>query len=61
RLSGWILGLLPVALFFLLMVISPTYVAPLLQDPLGWMMMGAAGIMQVAGALVIRALIRVEV
>ncbi|HEY8415827.1 MAG TPA: type II secretion system F family protein [Thermaerobacter sp.] len=61
RLSGWILGLLPVALFFLLMIISPTYVAPLLQQPLGWMLLGAAGVMQVTGALVIRALIRVEV
>ncbi|HEY8393192.1 MAG TPA: type II secretion system F family protein [Thermaerobacter sp.] len=61
RLSGWILGVLPVALFLLLMVMSPSYVAPLLQKPLGWMLLGAAAVMQVTGALVIRALIRVEV
>lgn len=61
RLSGWIVGSLPVALLVLLSAMNPAYLQPLLATPVGWMLLGAGVVMEVAGVLVIRALIRVDI
>ncbi|EKP93795.1 type II secretion system F family protein [Thermaerobacter subterraneus] len=61
RLSGWIVGALPVALLVLLSAMNPAYLQPLLATPLGWTLLGAGVVMEAAGVLVIRALIRVDV
>ena len=61
RLSGWIVGALPVALLVLLSAMNPAYLQPLLTTPVGWVLLGAGVVMEAAGVLVIRALIRVDV
>lgn len=61
RLSGWIVGLLPVAVGLALYAMSPEYIEPFLRHPLGWMMLGIAAAMEFTGVMIIRRLVRLEV
>jgi tight adherence protein B len=61
RLSGWIVGLLPVGLGVVLGVTNPSYMAGLVDNPVGRLMVVAACVMQIVGALIIRRLVRLEV
>lgn len=61
KMSGIIVGGLPLALGLILQVLSPGYVTPLFTSPIGWAMLGAAVVMQVVGILFIRSIIHLEV
>lgn len=61
RLTGWILTLLPVIMFFLLSAVNPTYMNNLVSDPLGIKIMIAGVVLMVIGGLVIRKIIRIKV
>ena len=61
RLTGWILSLLPVIMFFLLSAVNPRYMSNLTTEPLGQKAMMAGGVLMVLGALVIRKIIRIKV
>jgi tight adherence protein B len=61
RLSAWILGLLPVLFALYLVVVRPTYLAPMLHSIIGWMMMGLALILMVVGIFWLRKAVKVEV
>ena len=60
RLSGWVVGMVPVALLGVMSLIDPEFVRPLFSTPAGWMMLGAAVFLEGLGALTIRAMMRVE-
>jgi len=61
RLSGYILGVLPIALAFVIFLINPGFFRPFLEP--GWprMLPVAAVIMQVAGFLIMRRILDIEV
>jgi tight adherence protein B len=61
RLSGWILGGLPVVFFLYLVLANPTYLRPLWTTPLGVAMMVLAILLLAAGAFWLRRVIKVEV
>lgn len=61
KMSAWILGGLPPGFFAYLMLVQPTYLEPMLAAPLGWMMLGAAGVMMALGVVVMKQMIKVEV
>jgi tight adherence protein B len=61
RLTGWILGLLPVILLALLNIVSPGYSSVLFHDPTGQKMLYAGGALIVLGGLVIRKIVDVQV
>ena len=61
RASGWVLALLPVVLAAILTIMNPTYLAPLWEDPLGRLAIGAALVMELIGFLVIKRIVDVEV
>lgn len=61
RLSGNILSLMAPALLGVLMLVSPGYISPLFDHPLGRMMLMVGGAFQALGMLVIRRLVRVRV
>ncbi len=61
RISGWITGLLPFGLALMIMMLNPTYLAPMVQHPLGILMIAAGLGMQLIGALIIRKIINIEV
>jgi tight adherence protein B len=61
RLSGWILGGLPVVFFLYLVLANPTYLRPLWTTPLGVVMMVLALLLLAVGAFWLRRVIKVEV
>lgn len=60
RLSGLIIGLLPVALILAMMAINPDYIGLLFQDPRGIYLLVTAGIMMLTGAVLIRKIIQID-
>lgn len=61
RLTGWILCLLPIFLFFALSAINPDYTAPLLKEPLGRRLLVMGAVFMFFGILVIRKIIQIKV
>jgi tight adherence protein B len=61
RLTGWILCLLPIGLYFALTAISPEYTKPLTEDPLGRELLIVGAVLMFLGVLVIRKIIRIKV
>jgi tight adherence protein B len=61
RMSRWVVSFLPVGLLALITAINPTYMAPLYTHPLGRLLLLVAGLMVVAGSLVIRRIIDIKV
>lgn len=61
RLSGFIVGALPIALAVYIFVVSPEFISLLWTDPLGQVMIGGAVVMQLIGAFIISKIIAIEV
>ncbi len=61
RLTGWILGLLPVIMLALINIVSPGYSSLLFHDPTGQKLLYAGGVLILIGGLVIRKVVDVEV
>ncbi|MEH6993008.1 type II secretion system F family protein [Neobacillus drentensis] len=61
RMSSWIITLLPVGLGLYLALVNREYFAPMLEHPLGWMMMFVASVSIIIGWVVIQKIIRIEV
>lgn len=61
RMSSWIITLLPVGLAVYLSFASNDYFGPMLEHPLGWVMLSMASISIIMGWLVIQKIIRIEV
>jgi tight adherence protein B len=61
RMSRWVVSFLPVGLLVLITAINPTYMAPLYTHPLGRLLLLVAGVMVVAGSLVIKRIIDIKV
>lgn len=61
RISGTVLMVLPVILFFVIYYLNADYVMLLFTDEFGKKMLAAACVMQVIGALAIRKIVNIEV
>ncbi|HHW39800.1 MAG TPA: secretion system protein [Syntrophomonadaceae bacterium] len=61
RISGIIIGLLPVAIMVVLFLISPSYVSVLFTEPLGLALLGGAACGEVLGVLIIRRIVDIRV
>ena len=68
RMSGYVVGFLPIALVLLLSVIAPTFMAPMLQKPpellglpAGMFILAAGGFMMLIGFILIRRIVDIEV
>ena len=61
RLTGWILGTLPILMMVFLNIITPGYSHVLFHDPLGQKLLYAGGIMIAIGGLIIRKIVDIEV
>jgi len=60
RLSGWVVGLMPVALLGIVSVVDPEFLTPLVHTPAGLLLLGSAVTLELIGAFAIRAVVRVE-
>lgn len=54
RVSGYIIGALPVFILIAMSVVSPEYCAPLFSNELGLMMLGVGVVMEIIGFIVIQ-------
>jgi tight adherence protein B len=61
RMSSWIISLLPVALGLYLYFMNPEYFGPLLNHPLGKVMLSFGVIFGILGWLLIRKIVNIEV
>ena len=61
RMSGWVLAALPVGMCILLNVISPGYLDPLFNEPLGRKAMGGAVVLMIIGFFVIQRIVDIEI
>ncbi len=61
RLSGWILGALPVVFAVYLALARPEYLGPMFRTPFGWVMLTVAVILLGVGAVWMSRVVRVEV
>jgi len=61
RLSAWILGLLPLGFALYLLITNPTYLSPLVTEPLGLMMLVVGAVLMIIGAFWLRKIVDVEV
>ncbi len=61
RMTGWILGLLPLAMLALINLVSPGYSAVLFHDPVGQEILLAGAVLIAVGGLVIRRVVDVQV
>lgn len=60
RLSGMVVGALPIGIALMMSVMSPSFIAPLTQTALGHVMILVAGGLELAGAFAISRLVKVE-
>jgi len=61
RLTGWVLGLLPVIMLAIINIINPGYSSILFHDPIGQDLLYAGGTFIVIGGLIIRKIVDVQV
>lgn len=60
RISGLMIGLLPVALFGILILISPDYIGILLKESSGRIIMGSAVVSEIIGFLMVRKVVDIS-
>ena len=61
RLTGYLLGALPIAVAFLISLLNQEYLTILFETPIGRILIAVALILQVMGFLVIRRIVHIEV
>ena len=61
RISGIIIGVLPVILAAVLSIISPDYLRPLVSEPIGKLMLASALAMEIIGIILIRKVIDIKI
>jgi tight adherence protein B len=61
RLTGWILGGLPIALLVILNIITPGYSKVLFHDPIGQDLLYGGAVMITIGGLIIRKIVNIQV
>ena len=61
RLTGWILGLLPVIMLVIINIVSPGYSSVLFHDPMGQKLLYTGGGLILLGGVIIRKIVDVQV
>jgi tight adherence protein B len=61
RMSGYILAVLPIVVFFMMNIMIPGYQDKLLKNDIGRLLLIGAGVMQVIGFFVIRKIINIRI
>ena len=60
RMSGWLLGTLPIIFVLIISVLNPDYLTPLFKDELGHYLIILAVFLQIIGFLIIRKIVRIK-
>lgn len=60
RLSGWVLGLMPVAMGLMMSAMNPAYLKPLFETDMGRIALGFGLVSEVIGMLIIRKIVNID-
>jgi tight adherence protein B len=61
KLTGLVIGLLPLGVGVMFTIVSPDYINVLFTDPLGRVLLGTAIVLEVVGIYIIRRILDIEV
>lgn len=61
KMQAWVLGGLPPLMGFLIYKVDPKMVAPLWEDPIGWIILFFIALMEIVGVFMIRKILTVDV
>lgn len=61
RMTGYVIGGIPVGLALIFLVVSPSFITPLFTEKLGREMLGAGLVLETMGFMVIRKIVNIEV
>lgn len=61
RMSGWVLGIMPIALGAIIYAMNPSYMGVLFEERLGHILLMVAGTMQFTGFMLIRKIVDIKV
>jgi tight adherence protein B len=61
RNQALVMGLVPPALIAALQKIDPTWLLPMWHDPIGWILLGAAAVLEIAAVALIRKIMAVDI
>lgn len=61
RISGIVVGVLPIAIGLILSAINPSYVGTLFTNPLGWALLTAGAISQIIGIALIKKTVEIKI
>lgn len=61
RLSAWILGGMPPAFVGYLALVQPTYLSPMIHNPIGWVMIGFCTVLMAVGVFWLMKCVKVEI
>jgi tight adherence protein B len=61
RMSGFILSLMPIVMALLIYLLNPDYIMTLVQEEVGWYLLGTAVGLQVVGIFVIRNIVNIKI
>ena len=60
RISGLVIGCMPVGLLFLLLIINPSYMSAMLDSSIGYILLGAAFGSELLGAFIISRIVKID-
>ncbi|MGI6550495.1 MAG: type II secretion system F family protein [Syntrophomonadales bacterium] len=60
RVSGLVIGCMPVGLLFLLLIINPRYMSAMLDSSMGYILLGAAFGSELVGAFIISKMVKID-
>ncbi|MCP4679476.1 MAG: hypothetical protein GY854_29095 [Deltaproteobacteria bacterium] len=61
RSQAWVMGSVPPGLMLMLEKIDPDWLAPLWNDPIGWLMLGGVAVLEVSAIALIRKIMAVDI
>lgn len=61
RFSAMIVLLLPPGMFAIIYVMNPDYILTLVREPIGYLLLGAALLLQIIGVFIISRIVNIEV
>ena len=60
RMSAWVVGMLPLGFGLVMTALQPSHMAVLIEEPMGRLMVAAAGALQLVGFLMVRRIAQVD-
>jgi tight adherence protein B len=61
RSQAWVMGMVPPVLIATIEKIDPNWLAPLWNDPIGWILLGAAALLEAIAIVLIRRIVAVKI